>query len=331
MMNFTAKVPARVFGFESDRNVLGFVPTELANGLRNIEIDPDYVFQPDAFERMRLWWEGESTKEPLFISGPAGCGKTSMVMQFMARVNAPVVTLTCRRRMDKYELIGQWGSDPTTGQLVWIDGPATIAWRYGATLIINEPTTAPAEVWVSANDLLEGDSIVIDRTGEVVPRHPNTRVVFTDNRPLGDAAATQQYLGRHEQDASVVDRCWHLALNFPDTEEQCAMLEKKTAKLSVGLDADKAKAIIANVVEFAEFLRKPDHNGVVMSQLSQRGMIRLLEMLFAFAKAPGCVEHPFSTALSLTMTDGLAEASASSIQNVAQFDFSKIDRLVRGR
>ena len=123
MMQFNARVPARNFGLLSNRTVLGFRPQNGCPppGARFIAPDPEYTFVPDFFERLRLWWECDDTSSPLYISGPAGCGKTSAVLQFMARVNAPCVTLTCRRRMDKYELIGQWGADAATHSLVWTD------------------------------------------------------------------------------------------------------------------------------------------------------------------------------------------------------------------
>ncbi len=334
MMNFNARIPASAFGLPSDQYVLGFCPAELPKGTRFATPDFDYSFQPEALERFRMWWESANTAEPLFISGPAGAGKTSFVMQFLRRVNAPVVSITCRRRMDKYELIGQWAADET-GKLVWQDGPATIAWRTGAVLVINEPTSAPADMWVSANDLLEGDDLVIDRTGEVVKRHPNTRVVFTDNRPLGDASETEQYLGRNAQDLSVLDRCWQMILNFPEKKFENDLLWKKVSAHAAGLDSKRAHDIVAKVVDFAESLRiarRDDPEMKSITPMSHRGMIRFIEMLFTFAKAPAIKGvNPVSTALGLTLTDGLAEAAATSIQHSCQFDFSELTALVEGR
>ncbi len=331
MMHFTARVPARNFGFLSERTVLGFQSQPKAPaGARFITPDPDYVFAPDFFERLRLWWEWTDTSAPLFISGPAGCGKTSAVLQFLARVHAPVVSLTCRRRMDKYELIGQWGADPVTRDLVWTDGPALTAWRRGCVLLVNEMTSAPADVWVSANDLLEGDALVVDRTGEMVPRHPNARVIFTDNRPLGDASETQQYLGRHAQDLSVTDRCWHLAANYPDEALERQLLLRKTAPHQQGLDAQRVEAIIREAVRFARATRvmPPDPRQAFPAPLSTRSLVRFAELLLCFAATPG-MEHPVRTALSLTLADGLSEDAAAAMQHAAQFDYAELEKALR--
>ena len=327
MMKFNARIPARGFGLESDRTVLGFVPTDAPNGTRFAEIDDDYSFNPQFFEEFRMWWETENTAEPLYLSGPAGCGKTSGVMQFLAHVNAPAVTLTCRRRMDKYELIGTY-MPQGDGKLVWVDGPALIACRTGAVLVINEMTSAPADVWVACNDLLEGDAIVVDRTGEVVPRHPNTRVIFTDNRPLGDGSETDQYLGRNAQDASVLDRCWHIACNFPKTDEQIELIWKKVSHLATGLDTDRARNIVRQVVQFAEEVRENRDRAYDNVSISNRGILRFVSMLFAFAKAPKKPENPVQLALGLTIANGLSAAASTGLQNALTYDHAAILSLV---
>ena len=247
-------------------------------------------------------------------------------MQFLARVNAPAVTLTCRRRMDKYELIGSYSSQD--GKLVWVDGPALIAWRTGAVLVINEMTSAPADVWVACNDLLEGDAIVVDRTGEVVPRHPNTRVIFTDNRPLGDGSETDQYLGRNAQDASVLDRCWHIACNFPKTDEQIELIWKKVSHLATGLDTDRARNIVRQVVQFAEEVRENRDRAYDNVSISNRGILRFVSMLFAFAKAPKKPENPVQLALGLTIANGLSAAASTGLQNALTYDHAAILSLV---
>ncbi len=331
MMNFNAYIPASEFGFESPQRVLGFCPTALPSGTRFAQPDREYTFQPEQFERFRLWWEAENTAEPLWISGPAGCGKTSFVMQFLRRVNAPAVTMTCRRRMDKYELIGQWGADPT-GKLIWTDGPATIAWRTGAVLVINEPSSAPADVWLACNDLLEGDDIVIDRTGEVVHRHPNARIVFTDNRPLGDASETSEYLGRHAQDRSVFDRAWQLIFSYPEKDAEVELLWKKLSAQAVGLDPKRARGIVEGVVDFSHTLREQHEQKLAVPEMSQRGLLRFCGLLFTFAKAPVAkAVNPVSVSLSLALTDGLAAEDAISLQHMIQYDFSRLNKLVEGK
>ena len=111
-VHYTARIPARAFGFESDETIPGFLPIEQppAAPLQYVRIDPAHVFNRTLFEDLRLWWTWNDPVQPLYISGPTGCGKTSTVMQFMARVNAPVISVTCTKRFVKDDLVGRWGA-----------------------------------------------------------------------------------------------------------------------------------------------------------------------------------------------------------------------------
>ncbi len=184
--------------------------------------NPNYVFPEAAFRRFALWWHRGGCA-PLYLSGPTGAGKTSLVRQWCSCTGTPLVCVTARPRMDRRELLGRWIVKPSGG-MQWIDGPAALAWRYGWLLLVNEFSAAPAEMWVSANDLLEGLPLEVDQTGEVIPRHPRARIVVTDNTRGCESEAPSGYLGRHAQDRSVLDRFWHMRLEGPDEAEEAAAL-----------------------------------------------------------------------------------------------------------
>ena len=126
------------------------------------------------------------------------------------------------------------------------------------------------------NDILEGDALVNDRTGEVLARHPNTRVIITDNTaPGGDAT---DYLARNDQDASVIDRCWHIRLNYPDAAAEAAMLEAKLRPYTDSFGPFEAKAVRAAV----RFARKSRESASLKCShpVSCRVLERFLGILF---------------------------------------------------
>lgn len=124
----------------------GFQPLQLSPPApaQCVAVDPCHVFEESFLEDFVLWWTWHDTRTPLYIAGPTGCGKTTSVLQFLARVNVPVISVTCSRRFVKDDLVGRWGAHE--GSFAWIDGPATIAWKTGAVLLINEFSLAPPEV-----------------------------------------------------------------------------------------------------------------------------------------------------------------------------------------
>ena len=216
-----ASVPAaRRFVRDDDRNVV----------LRPIPVKPKgWRFEPTILSGLGRWFE-DGVGEPLLITGDAGSGKTSSVLAFAAEKEIPVVVFTARPRMDRRELIGRWVLGPDG--MYWQDGPAALAWRHGWILLVNEFSAAPPEVWVSANDLLEGLPLEIDQTGEVIPRHPQARIVFTDNTRGHSSEIDSGYFGRHVQDRSVIDRMWHLrAPGLSEADEARVLFDHLNEKL----------------------------------------------------------------------------------------------------
>lgn len=333
-MQFTARIPARSFGFESEHTVLGFEPTHIATpAARSITPDPEHLFEAEFFEEMRLWWEWDDTRSPLYISGPSGCGKTSTVLQFLARVHAPAVTVTCRRRTEKSDLIGQWGMDGSGG-FAWFDGPAAVAWRYGCVLVINEFSLAPPEVWVAVNDLFEGDALYIERTGEIVPRHPNARVIITDNCRCAGAGFESAYLARNAQDTSTLERFWHIEAKWPAPEAETALLMRKTAAAASGIEPERHAAIVKGLLAFASRTRaepkaanaiscsygKPEAPAV--RAVSPRVLIRFAQTLLTLLSQQAPVEDPVAMALNVAFANGCTREEAFALQQLAHFELA---------
>ncbi|MBO5658499.1 MAG: AAA family ATPase [Duodenibacillus sp.] len=326
-MHFTDRISARTFGLRSDKTVLGFASNRsLHSSMAHVPaVDPDHTFDPSVFEAVRTWWEWPDTRAPLYLSGPAGCGKTSTVEQFLARVNAPSIRLTCRARMDKTELVGHWGASCTG--FAWFDGPVTAAWRYGYVLVLNEFTVAPAHVWVSLNDVLEGAPITIEATGEVVERHPNARVVITDNCALG-AGSTGRYRSRQAQDASTLDRCWHVAVDWLTPADETQLLERR---MSVsGIDASLRHDLALAAVRFAAATRAQAGGNAPVCPVSTRVLVRFVNLLAAFvsarqalpASARRLMPSPLERALDLSLTAGVEADVRASLMQHAHFAFA---------
>lgn len=164
-MTFTTCISAQDFGLASETMIPGFQASQLscAAPAQIVRVDPCHVFDESFLQDLVLWWTWPDTRIPLYIAGPTGCGKTTSVLQFLARVHVPVISLTCSRRFVKDDLVGRWGAHE--GGFAWIDGPATIAWKTGAVLLINEFSLAPPEVWVP-NIIPNGYNTIESKNGE---------------------------------------------------------------------------------------------------------------------------------------------------------------------
>jgi hypothetical protein len=93
------------------------------------------AWPPRRFTRRRasectLFAQAHAARLPLLIKGPTGCGKTRLVEHMAARLNRPLVTVSCHDDLSAADLVGRHLIGG--GDTVWADGPLTRAVRQPA-------------------------------------------------------------------------------------------------------------------------------------------------------------------------------------------------------
>ena len=261
-------------------------------------------------------------REPIYVSGPSGSGKTSTAMQFCARLGIPVVSVTARARMDRRELLGHWALQG--GETRWIDGPALLAWKHGWTLLINEFSAAPADMWVSCNDILEGLPLDNGATGELVVPHPMTRVIVTDNTRGHSSEIDEGFFGRQIQDRSVIDRFWHMRMEGLGEAEEASLLAAtadqdwlaefepevldRLFKALARLGADSRAAAQAQAIGF-ESRAVP---------LSFRVLSRMRNMMLDAARMPATSDDdPLRRIIRTSLTEALDSTAREAAETLA--------------
>lgn len=339
-MKFDTEISKQQFGFKSEETLPGFSSFDVAVDLGNrsdihplavkTDIDSGHVFESDFLSVLQLWWEWHDTSSPLHISGPAGCGKTTTVLQFLARVNMPAVNITCRQSMDMSDLLGRWGTSDMGPK--WYEGPLTVAWKYGYTLVINEFSLAPAHVWVALNDIFEGGELPVDALGASIAKHPNTRIVITDNCRALDIS--RDYIGRRPQDLTSAERFWHFEAHWPEEGQEKVLLKEK-AVLVAGKRAsnvpEETDRLIEAALAFAGQTREDALNpekpiGQRLPAISTRVLIRFVELTVAMICAERfCQTSVLDRALKLAIAKGLSPQKETMLLDLMHAHF---DRLV---
>lgn len=317
------RVPASQFGdhLADQRDCLGYNVKTLPTFARSRipTIHPNHWFTSEHYRHMALWWT-LAKGEPIYISGPSGSGKTSTAMQFCARLGVPVVSVTARARMDRRELIGHWAVKG--GETVWIDGPALLAWKYGWVLLINEFSAAPADMWVSCNDILEGLPLDNGATGELVHPQPMTRVIVTDNTRGHSSEIDDGFFGRQIQDRSVIDRFWHLRMEGLTPDEEAKLLAKTAPQdLIEGFEDNALAALYSALARIGADSRSQAQTQTIgfeshVVPFSHRVLQRLRDMLLDAATQPGG-ENASAQVRRLTRI-ALAESLDSTASEAAQ-------------
>ena len=149
------------------------------------ETEPYYLPLADEVDIFRAAY---SARLPVLLKGPTGCGKTRFVEHMTWRLyretanplEVPLVTVSCHEDLTATDMVGRYllKGDET----VWTDGPLTRAVRSGAICYMDEIVEARKDTTVLIHSLTDHRRILpIDKTGELVPAHPEFLLVISYN------------------------------------------------------------------------------------------------------------------------------------------------------
>lgn len=133
-----------------------------------------------------------SSRIPVLLKGPTGCGKTRFVSYMAHRLGRPLVTVACHDDLSSSDLLGRYLL--LRDETVWMDGPLTAGVRHGAIVYLDEVVEARKDVLVVIHPLTDTRRMLpIDKLGEllkapddfmlVVSYNPGYQSVMKDLKP----------------------------------------------------------------------------------------------------------------------------------------------------
>lgn len=180
--------------------------------------DKNYFFHEIVLKKLILWMDKDTPNRNVFIPGDGGTGKTSLFVEFGARMGEDVYAKSCSGRTRFADLVGSLiiAEDGTTK---FVDGPLTKAYRNGGIFLANEITRMDAGEQMLLVDVLDKRSyLTIAETGEMIYPHDNFRFAATGNS-VGFGDESGGYAGEKRSSNAFLDRFWKIVL--PElTEEQ---------------------------------------------------------------------------------------------------------------
>ncbi len=134
--------------------------------------------------------------------------------------------------MEVAELVGHYTA--IGGDLVWQDGPLTVAMRYGHWFVLDELDLIDPAVVAGLNTIVEGAPLVVaENGGEVVQPHEDFRFIATGNT-AGSGDATGLYQGTLRQNLAFMDRFWVVEVGYPSPVQEEEILKKSVPKSASG-------------------------------------------------------------------------------------------------
>lgn len=281
----------------------------------------DYVPDEDLRYVMPQWagaiafWFAH-VKDPLFVFGPTGCGKTSAVKQLARRINFPVYETTGHNRLEFPELVGHHAV--IDGNMKFEYGPLTQAMKYGGIFLLNEVDLLSPDAMAGMNSILDGSPLCIaENGGEVVKPHPLFRFVATANSN-GTGDETGLYQGVLRMNAAAADRFFMVKADYMAESSELAMLRKACPQLS---DEE-----VAQLTSFAQAVRKlfagdgdDTHVAQLSITMSTRTLLRWGLFMQVLKESAGNVNYNFcKQALNHTFAYKASSSDRVAIDEIYQ-------------
>jgi nitric oxide reductase NorQ protein len=146
-------------------------------------------FYAEVADEVRLFATAYSSRIPVLLKGPAGCGKTRF-LEYMSwylgegdadrREPLPLVTITCHEDLVAGDLVGRYIL--STSGTEWLDGPLTRAVRTGAICYLDEVVEARRDTTVIIHSLSDHRRFLpIEKRGLILEAAPTFLLVMSYN------------------------------------------------------------------------------------------------------------------------------------------------------
>ncbi len=270
--------------------------------------NPDYVFRKDLLSDILAWMRGASGPDPLYLVGPTGSGKSSLITQVAAQLGIPLYVVSCHERMEIPELFGRYVV--RSGTMTWEDGPFIRGLKdpAGAWILLDEADTLDPGTFIGLNALLEGRSIIIPETGEVVePLRQGARIVFAGNT-AGNGDANGLYQATKRQNLASMGRFMVLQVGYADPAEESKALEKAVPTIP--------EPIREKMVALAGEVRKLFVGGQIEVTMCTRSLVRWASLSSFFKAKPGI--NPLIYALDRALGFRAEEESRQALHELCQ-------------
>ena len=275
-------------------------------------MDPQYTFRQNLLSDVLGWHRGIVSgpiHDGLWLTGPMGSGKSSLIVQTAARLNLNLVEVNGKRRLEVADWVGHLTA--IGGDVLFEDGPLTTAVRHGAWLLINEADLIDPGELAGLNTLLDGGPLIIpENGGEVVFPAPGFGLICTANTVgLGDSSGL--YAGVQRLNGAFLDRFWVVKVDYLTGEEEFALIKRRVPQIKDEL----LRGMIQVAAEVrALFQGAGESTAPLDVTLSSRTLIRWAYLTVQYAGD----KNPLMRTLQRALTNRVEPETAEAIEGMTR-------------
>ena len=220
---------------------------------------------------------------PVFVTGPTGNGKSTMVEQACARNKRTYIRLQINAQTDEDQLIGS--KTLVDGNLEIVEGPVLIAMRTGSVLLLDELDAADPNNIMCLQSILEGKPYYFKLKNEMVHPAPGFNVFATANTK-GRGSESGKYIGTKMLNEAFLER-------FPVTFEQ----EYPTMGIELKIITAAMQKFncydeeFANVlVKWSDAIRRTYDDGAIDDLITTRRLLQIVQGYSIFGNKKTAVQ-----------------------------------------
>ncbi len=275
-------------------------------------IDQDYLYRESSRDVI-VWMM--TSREPFYLFGPTGCGKSSLIKQLAAKLNYPVFNITGHSRLEFPDMVGHLTveNDNMHFQL----GPLALAMKYGGLLLLDEIDLLDPATAAGLNSILDGEPLCIaENGGEIIQPHPQFRFAATANTN-GGVDETGLYQGTMTQNLAFLDRFILSEVTYPSVASEEKLLEMKASYLP--------EELRSKMIEYAGTVRrffmgedKEGFNKSIEVTFSTRALLRWAELTYRFQALASQGIQPVTYALDRALGYRATKPTRAFLHELAQ-------------
>jgi len=220
---------------------------------------------------------------PVFITGNSGNGKTMMVEQICAKQKRQFVCISMTPETDESDLMGNYIL--IDGEMVWRDGPVTVAARQGAVLCIDEIDYGSQNL-SALQRVLEGKPFLLKKKNEIVTPAEGFTIIATANTK-GKGSEDGRYMFTNVLNEAFLER-------FPITMEQTWAPDRVEKKIlikelvSAGREDDQ---FAEKLVTWATAIRRTFEDDGCDEVISTRRLVHIAKAYGIFGNRLKAIEY----------------------------------------
>lgn len=280
--------------------------------------DPIYVFIRDLIRVLAAWWTVPAGNEGMLLFGPTQAGKTTLVKNFFARLNVPLVVIPCGKNTKLEDYLFQPVFSNEGGfSMRYEEGPLTQAVRNGWVVCLDEVDRLPAKESTRLHELLGGAPLLVPQLSDKpIPRSKNVRFCATANTNLrGDESGL--YAGAQKQDGAFLQRWVYMKVGYMAADVEKALVKSKYPDLQ--------DVVIDVLVELANATRSAfvDGGGDGSEQLGVVLSTRKVLETAHYLRILKDDKEPFMPALDLCLLASASPAERDAIVRMLRMVVNK--------